>query len=83
MNKLEIMKSKGMDVVFVVRCKNCKHSESLDRTKPPFKYYKDGLEINETEFGISPGLYHIEILNKGDFNNADFYSIDYKFICLC
>jgi hypothetical protein len=48
-----------------------------------FKYYKDGLKINETEFGTSPGLYHIEILNKDDFNNADFYSIDYKIICEC
>lgn len=48
-----------------------------------FKYYKDGLEINETEFGTSPGLYHIEVLNKDDFKNkADYYSIEYKFICL-
>lgn len=52
--------------------------------KMKLKYYKDGLEISETEFGNSPGLYHIELLNKDDFKNkADFYRIDYKIICLC
>jgi len=52
--------------------------------KMKLKYYKDGLEINETEFGTSPGLYHIEILNKDEFKNkADFYRIDYKIICEC
>lgn len=49
-----------------------------------FKYYKDGLEIDETEFGTSPGLYHIEVLNKDEFKNkTDYYSIEYKFICEC
>jgi hypothetical protein len=54
------------------------------------KYYKDGVEINESEFGNSPGLYHIELLNKDELvnendvkNNTEFYSIDYKIICLC
>lgn len=52
--------------------------------KMKLKYYKDGLEIKESEFGISPGLYHIELLNENDFKNkADFYRIDYKIICLC
>lgn len=49
-----------------------------------FKYYKDGLEIKESEFGNSPGLYHIEIFNKDEIKNKDeFYSIDYKIICMC
>lgn len=49
-----------------------------------FKYYKDGLEITEGEFGFSTGLYYIEILNKDEFKNkADYYSINYKFICEC
>lgn len=48
------------------------------------KYYKDGLEIKESEFGTSSGLYHIEILNMDDIKNKDdFYKIDYKIICLC
>lgn len=48
------------------------------------KYYKDGLEIKKSEFGNSPGLYHIEILNMDDIKNKDdFYKIDYKIICLC
>lgn len=48
------------------------------------KYFKDGLEIKESEFGNSPGLYHIEILNMDDIKNKDdFYKIDYKIICLC
>lgn len=52
--------------------------------KMKLKYYKDGLEIKESEFGNSPGLYHIEILNMNEFKNkADFYRIDYKIICLC
>ena len=52
--------------------------------KMKLKYYKDGLEISESEFGTSPGLYHIELLNKDDFKNkGDFYGIDYKIICLC
>lgn len=52
--------------------------------KMKLKYYKDGLEINESEFGTSPGLYHIELLNKDDFKNkGDFYRIDCKIICLC
>lgn len=52
--------------------------------KMELKYFKDGLEIKETEFGNSPGLYHIELLNKDDFKNKpDFYRIDYKIICLC
>ena len=29
------------DVVEVVKCKNCKHSIPIDRTKSPFKYYKE------------------------------------------
>lgn len=56
--------------------------------KMKFKYYKDGLEISKAEFGTSPGLYHIELLNKdelvneNDFkNNTEFHSIDYKIIC--
>lgn len=49
-----------------------------------FKYYKDGLEIKDSEFGNSPGLCHIEILNMDEIKNKDeFYSIDYKIICLC
>ncbi len=52
--------------------------------KMKLKYYKDGLEISESEFGTSPGLYHIELLNKDEFKNkGDFYRIDYKIICLC
>lgn len=48
------------------------------------KYYKDGLEIKDSEFGTSPGLYHIEILNMDEIKNKDdFYKIDYKIICLC
>jgi hypothetical protein len=52
--------------------------------KLKFKYYKDGLEINETEFGTMPGSYHIELLNISDIKNLDdFYSINYKIICEC
>ena len=52
--------------------------------KMKLKYYKDGLEISKTEFGTSPGVYHIELLNKDEFKNkGDFYRIDYKIICLC
>lgn len=48
------------------------------------KYYKDGLEIKESEFGNSPGLYHIELLNKDELSkNKNFYDIDYKIICEC
>lgn len=49
-----------------------------------FKYFKDGQEIQKPDFGTSPGLYHIEIFNKDEIKNKDdFYSIDYKIICLC
>lgn len=37
------------DVVKVVRCKDCKHGKSLDRTKLPFKYYKDSCVLCECE----------------------------------
>lgn len=48
------------------------------------KYYKDGSEISESEFGNSSGLYHIELLNKNDIKSKDdFNSIDYKIICEC
>lgn len=29
------------DVVEVVRCKDCKHSRPIDRTKSPEKYFRD------------------------------------------
>lgn len=57
-------------------------NEYFDKMK--LKYYKDGLEISESEFRTSPGLYHIELLNKDEFKDkADFYRINYKIICLC
>lgn len=39
--KRYIKRQPAADVVEVVRCKYCKHSQPLDRTKPPYKYYKD------------------------------------------
>ena len=48
------------------------------------KYYKDGLEISESEFGTSPGLYHIEPLNRDELSkNKNFCDVDYKIICEC
>ena len=49
----------GADVVKVVRCKDCKHGKSLDRTKPPFKYYKDCCVLCECEdvVGDEPMVY--------------------------
>lgn len=43
----------------VVRCKDCKHGKSLDRTKPPFKYYKDSCVLCECEdvVGDEPMVY--------------------------
>ena len=48
-----------VDAVEVVRCKDCKHSKSLDRTKPPFKYYKDSCILCECEdvVGDEPMVY--------------------------
>lgn len=47
------------DVVEVVRCKDCRHGKSLDRTKPPFKYYKDSCVLCECEdvIGDEPMVY--------------------------
>ena len=47
------------DVVEVVRCKECKHGKSLDRTKPPFKYYKDSCVLCTCEdvVGDEPMVY--------------------------
>ena len=47
------------DIVAVVRCKNCKYSKPLDRTKSPFKYYKDGCILCECEdvVGDEPMVY--------------------------
>ena len=47
------------DVMSIIRCKNCKYGESLDRTKPPFKYYKDGCVICTCEdvVGDEPMVY--------------------------
>lgn len=57
-------------------------NECYDTMK--LKYYKDGLEIKESDFGKSPGLYHIELLNRDELSkNKNFYDIDYKIICLC
>lgn len=48
------------------------------------KYYKDGLEISESEFGTSPGLYHIELLNRDELSkNKNFCDVEYKIICEC
>ena len=83
----------------IVPCVNCMFFKVIDvkdykskaenlineyYNKMKLKYYKDGLEIKESEFGTSPGLYHIELLNEDEFKNkADFYRIDRKFICEC
>lgn len=40
-NAINDLFKKYKDMVLVVHCKNCKHGKSLDKTKPPFKYYKD------------------------------------------
>jgi hypothetical protein len=47
------------DGVEIVRCKDCKHGKSLDRTKPPFKYYKDSCVLCECEdvVGDEPMVY--------------------------
>ena len=37
----DIKKLPIANVTSVVRCKNCKHGQSLDTTKPPYKYYKE------------------------------------------
>lgn len=43
----------------IVHCKDCKHGKSLDRTKPPFKYYKDSCVLCECEdvVGEEPMVY--------------------------
>ena len=43
----------------VVMCKDCKHGRPLDRTKSPFKYYKDGCVLCECEdvVGDEPMVY--------------------------
>lgn len=52
--------------------------------KMKLKYYKNGLEISEKEFGKTPGMYHIDLLNEEELSkNEDFYKIDYKIICKC
>lgn len=33
---------KYKDIISIIHCKNCRYGKPLDRTKPPFKYYKDG-----------------------------------------
>lgn len=46
------------------------------------KYYKDGLEVSESEFGNSPGIYHIKLLNENEIKNIDdFHSVDYRILC--
>lgn len=55
----EFMELHGSDMVSVVRCKNCKHSKPLDRTKPPFKYYKNDCVMCTCEdvIGDEPMVY--------------------------
>lgn len=47
------------DVMSIVRCKNCKHGQSLDRTKSPFKYYKESCVMCTCEdvVGDEPMVY--------------------------
>lgn len=50
---------KYKDITSVVHCRNCKHGQSLDRTKPPFKYYKDSCVMCTCEdvVGDEPMVY--------------------------
>ena len=59
MEAITMSKYITIDVVKVVRCKDCKHGKSLDRTKPPFKYYKDSCVLCECEdvVGDEPMVY--------------------------
>ena len=52
----DMMEEDGFEIV---RCKDCKHGKSLDRTKPPFKYYKDSCVLCECEdvIGDEPMVY--------------------------
>ena len=52
-------KAPAADVVAVVHCKDCQHGKPLDRTKPPFKYYKDSCVLCECEdvVGDEPMVY--------------------------
>lgn len=47
------------DMAQVVRCKDCKYGKSLDRTKSPFKYYKDSCVMCTCEdvVGDEPMVY--------------------------
>lgn len=47
------------DVMSIVRCKNCKYGQSLDRTKSPFKYYKESCVMCTCEdvVGDEPMVY--------------------------
>ena len=47
------------DIVKVVRCKNCKHGRSIDKTKAPEKYFRDDVVICECEdtVGDEPTVY--------------------------
>ena len=48
-----------VDAEVVVRCKNCKFSRPLDRTKSPEKYYRDDCIVCECEdvVGDEPMIY--------------------------
>ena len=56
---LEQIQREGGDAVCVIRCKNCRYGKPLDRTKPPFKYYKDGCIVCTCEdvVGDEPMVY--------------------------
>ena len=58
-DKVEIMNIPVADVVEVVRCKDCTYGQSLDRTKPPFKYYKESCVMCTCEdvIGDEPMVY--------------------------
>ena len=47
------------DVVPVVRCKDCKHSRPINKTRPPEKYFKDDCVVCECEdvVGDEPTVY--------------------------
>ena len=56
---LEQIQRECGDAVCVTRCKNCRYGKPLDRTKPPFKYYKDGCIMCTCEdvVGDEPTVY--------------------------
>lgn len=57
--RYDINEIPSADVIEVVRCKDCRHSKKISKTKPPFKYYKDNCVMCTCEdtIGDEPMVY--------------------------